>query len=128
MRNYLFCIAGLVLTGCVHVPQTPQDFSMKIGPDSYLVEEVSYSGAAKRAAVAAANKKCHSMGQEILVVDMKELGDPQKQPQKVEVMFRCLAKGHGDLNAEALQRRHARDTVPGKTTIAPTITNNSSGR
>ena len=125
MRTYLFYTAALLLTGCVAVPQGPQDLSMKVGPDSYLIEEESYAGTAKRTAVAVANRKCHAMGQEILVVDMKELNAPQKPPRKVEVMFRCLPKGHSDLNSEALQRTHARDTVPGKTTIAPTITNNS---
>ena len=122
MRGYLFFFTAIFLTGCETMPKGQQDLSMKVGPDSYLIEEESYAGIAKRSAVASANKKCQSMGQEILVIDVKELGDPKRQPQKVEVMFRCLAKGHADLTSEALQRTHARDTVPGKMTISPTIT------
>lgn len=128
MRRYGLLAVVVFVAGCVVPPRTPVDPSMKVGPDTYLIEVSSYGVDAKVRAIAAANKKCSSLRQEILVLDVKDIGDPKKMPQMVEVMFRCLPQGSAQLNEEPLQRAHARDVVPGKTVIAPNITNNSSGR
>ena len=128
MRKYGLLTVAMLVTGCVVPPQAPVDPSMKVGPDTYLIEVSSYGADAKVRAIAAANKKCFSLKQEILVLDVKDIGDPKKMPQMVEVMFRCLPQGSTQLNQEPLQRAHARDVVPGKTVIAPNITNNSSGK
>lgn len=128
VKRFCFASVMLCLAGCETMPMAPIDPTMKVGPDTYLVEVSSYARDAKKKAIAEANKKCASLNQEILVLDVKEIGDPEKLPQIVETMFRCLGKGHKDLNQEPLQRTHARDVVPGKTVIAPKITNNTGAK